>query len=219
MSTDHNGRPIRSWTLDSYTKGYRGLTRETLQAFKADEKVWIDMQLSLILTRRKSALDMVVVLEKSGLFNKNVGRRALVTTVMEFYNGGSTPGESYIRNEEAWLDEQEKAAHDTAVEQRTTAYRDRAICWLIAKGKRYGEDFTVESAVRMAEQIAYDEEVARSQGPEGSEFWHNFDGNNCDSCIGWDGRSHRCNCGNRRVSWSQSAGHTFENPSIYGEAN
>jgi hypothetical protein len=36
-----------------------------------------------------------------------------------------------------------------------------------------------------------------------------FEGNNCDesamedgqSCAGWDGESHRCSCGNRRVYW------------------
>jgi hypothetical protein len=35
-----------------------------------------------------------------------------------------------------------------------------------------------------------------------------FDGMNCNDygddtqCGGWDGSSHRCGCGNRRVSWS-----------------
>ena len=35
-----------------------------------------------------------------------------------------------------------------------------------------------------------------------------FDGMNCDDigddnlCDGWDGRSSRCECGNRRVGWS-----------------
>ena len=30
---------------------------------------------------------------------------------------------------------------------------------------------------------------------------YEFDGMNCDSCIGWDGISRRCFCGNRRVYW------------------
>lgn len=30
----------------------------------------------------------------------------------------------------------------------------------------------------------------------------NFRGNNCyDPCDGWDGDSHRCQCGNRRIEW------------------
>ena len=42
--------------------------------------------------------------------------------------------------------------------------------------------------------------------------FYDFDGNNCNdgsnnclksgmSCEGWDGESHRCECGNRRVDW------------------
>ncbi len=33
-----------------------------------------------------------------------------------------------------------------------------------------------------------------------------FDGQNCDDfdqvCLGWDGESRRCSCGNRRVTWN-----------------
>lgn len=30
-----------------------------------------------------------------------------------------------------------------------------------------------------------------------------FDGDEyCEDCAGWDGVSHRCDCGNRRVSWA-----------------
>ena len=44
-----------------------------------------------------------------------------------------------------------------------------------------------------------------------------FNGMNCDDlpgaeCLGWDGRSHRCQCGNRRVYW------TVDGNSAYGEA-
>lgn len=38
-----------------------------------------------------------------------------------------------------------------------------------------------------------------------------FDGHNCadvwdegENCDGWDGNDHRCECGNRRVSWTFS---------------
>lgn len=55
---------------------------------------------------------------------------------------------------------------------------------------------------------------------------YDFDGNNCDDiidddcndgipCDGWDGESHRCNCGNRRVSWVLSDCKTY----IYAEAH
>lgn len=42
-----------------------------------------------------------------------------------------------------------------------------------------------------------------------------FDGQNCDDaaypgdapCLGWDGYSRRCSCGNRRVSWVVEGGY------------
>ena len=44
-----------------------------------------------------------------------------------------------------------------------------------------------------------------------SEGYFDFDGNNCadawdegEDCLGWDGESRRCFCGNRRVSWIMS---------------
>lgn len=44
-----------------------------------------------------------------------------------------------------------------------------------------------------------------------------FDGKNCDEpCNGWDGISHRCECGNRRVYWSSNG--DFKDMYIYGEA-
>lgn len=44
----------------------------------------------------------------------------------------------------------------------------------------------------------------------GGDLVEDFDGKNCDECPGWDGSSRRCECGNRRVSWSLAiVGHTF----------
>ena len=43
--------------------------------------------------------------------------------------------------------------------------------------------------------------VIENGGPD------DFSGNNCgdfddlNSCLGWDGTSRRCDCGNRRVTW------------------
>lgn len=44
---------------------------------------------------------------------------------------------------------------------------------------------------------------------------YDFDGKNCEDCPGWDGKSKRCECGNRRVSWVLG----FDGKSIYGEAD
>ena len=38
-----------------------------------------------------------------------------------------------------------------------------------------------------------------------SEIWIDFEGDRSgcdDDCRGWDGQERRCDCGNRRVSWS-----------------
>ena len=220
-------RPEKPWkilndyaSLKTTKTVFVGLTRESLAAFKAAEKAWINEQLTAILTRRAEAFEMVRGLEKSGFFRLKVGRTALATKVMEFYNGASTPGERYTAPEERWLAEQERMTHDEAVQKNVMAYRDKAVCWLIARAKRYGHDFTAEGAIGFAEQIAFEEEVARAKGPEGmAHFWHTFEGQNCEGpCLGWNGIDRRCQCGNRRVSWTQAEGHTFERPSIYAEA-
>jgi len=56
-------------------------------------------------------------------------------------------------------------------------------------------------------------EEARAEGG-----FHSFCGDDsCENCEGWDGSSHRCECGNRRVSWDSDG--DFTNMIIYGNAN
>ena len=56
-----------------------------------------------------------------------------------------------------------------------------------------------------------DQELIAAAMPAEDEFIE-FDGWNCNDgfqdveCAGWDGRSRRCNCGNRRVSWEVEYG-------------
>lgn len=99
-----------------------------------------------------------------------------------------------------------------------------AVQWLLNKGKVLGVDFDVSDAVNVANDIAAEEEAARLIAAGGP---YDFDGQNCDGygegddwvgCSGWDGDSRRCNCGNRRVSWQPSWDHSFEHPSLRGEA-
>lgn len=48
------------------------------------------------------------------------------------------------------------------------------------------------------EEAIYDKLIAECSGGECFEF----DGDDyCEDCAGWDGESHRCECGNRRMSW------------------
>lgn len=46
---------------------------------------------------------------------------------------------------------------------------------------------------------------------QASDEFIDFDGQNCEytleegeACLGWDGLSRRCSCGNRRVTWETS---------------
>jgi hypothetical protein len=52
---------------------------------------------------------------------------------------------------------------------------------------------------------APEEAIAAAKASASEEGMISFDGHNCDDlgrdCMGWDGESHRCDCGNRRVYW------------------
>lgn len=68
-------------------------------------------------------------------------------------------------------------------------------------------------------QAMSDEEFNRQVAERRAELertgeFVSFSGQNCDDCIGWDGVSRRCSCGNRRVSWTCDAWST----QIYAEA-
>jgi hypothetical protein len=90
-----------------------------------------------------------------------------------------------------------------------------AVLWLAARGQQPGTDYEPADAVKMADGIAFNEEVARlrAEAP-----WRPFGGDDeCDaSCRGWDGDDYRCDCGTRRVQWN-SDHHTFNRPSIFPE--
>jgi hypothetical protein len=106
-----------------------------------------------------------------------------------------------------------------ATEAERKAERDivlqNAIAFLQVRGRHIVTDFTLDNAVTRADCIAYDEEVARRLA-ELAGGWFSFDGDDgCETCNGWDGTSPRCECGNRRLYWSASDGHSFQNPSIH----
>lgn len=55
-----------------------------------------------------------------------------------------------------------------------------------------------------------EEAIAAAKAEAEVDGWVEFDGQNCDDykedsfCMGWDGESRRCDCGNRQVYWSTS---------------
>ena len=49
----------------------------------------------------------------------------------------------------------------------------------------------------------------QKQMPADGEFI-NFNGDDeCEDCPGWDGKSPRCECGNRRVYWTEESGMVY----------
>ena len=95
----------------------------------------------------------------------------------------------------------------------------RAVLFLIKNGKVEGQDFTPESAIYEANNLARTR-LIESKMAEGGPF--NFSGDDsCEDCDGWDGQERRCNCGNRRVDWEMSGDFKdFEigHACVYGEA-
>lgn len=110
-----------------------------------------------------------------------------------------------------------KAEEDKVNQEKArTEFIERAILFLQKRNLTLGTDFKLEEAIYRANDIAYDEAIAKAK--EGG--FRSFGGDDwCENCKGWDGDSRRCDCGNRRVYWTQGYGFSFENPSIYAQAD
>lgn len=82
-----------------------------------------------------------------------------------------------------------------------SGFLENAVAFLQEQGKIIGKDFTLENAYEeariLAREVAIKTELAVPR-----PVWFSFSGDdNCENCSGWDGESHRCECGNRRVEW------------------
>lgn len=94
----------------------------------------------------------------------------------------------------------------------------RAIQFLIERGKVINSDFIPSTAIEAATNIAYAEEITRLEAEMGDGYIAFNGDDNCEDCRGWDGKDRRCECGNRRVSWSMGYESDFENMYVYAEA-
>ncbi len=96
--------------------------------------------------------------------------------------------------------------------QQGNLIQGEAIIYLLEHGQKINEDFTVENAMKKADDLAFELEVKRRTGEDVY-----FSG--CDNCDEWDsGDGGRCSCGNRRVAWERGYYHTFKKPDIIAEA-
>lgn len=108
-------------------------------------------------------------------------------------------GEFRFLEEEVKRARQKKAEEEHAKqrEEHQNSRLQKAILFLQGEGQVLGQDFTLDNAVQQAVELTVKKAIAKriaSGGP--------FDHSCCDSCDEWDGVSHRCSCGNRRMSWS-----------------
>lgn len=142
---------------------------------------------------------------------KSIG---LDETLAQFFPSRSFAARDFsyeIRAVEEWLTKREAADREKAEASERLAKVTRAVSYLIAEGKKIGEDFTVENAIERANAIAADKECAAAP-----QFYEDFSGKNCEDCSGWTKGNHRCDCGNRRVSFSSYG--DFESMTVYPEA-
>ncbi len=96
-------------------------------------------------------------------------------------------------------DESRKATEE--FHRLKSGFTQNAVVFLQERGKVLGKDFTLENAYETARPIALKEAIDSKLAVPRVE-WFDFDDQNCDGpCAGWDGQSHRCECGNRRVNW------------------
>jgi hypothetical protein len=105
-------------------------------------------------------------------------------------------------------------------EKEQSEYLNEAIRYCLENGLTFsdGSGLTVETAIKMANDVAFNLEVKRREEEIGDGYI-GFDGQNCeDECFGWNPKDRRCSCGNRRVSWTEGYTSDFRNMYVYGEA-
>lgn len=125
-------------------------------------------------------------------------------------------GISVLEKRQQFLDKINKEKQQKESEARLVNLKADAVLWLKENGKIQDKDFTLDNCIEIADNLAYEIEKERLIKIGGL---FDFDGQNCDGpCNGWDGISGRCDCGNRRVSWTTGYGHSFKNPDVRGEA-
>lgn len=111
-----------------------------------------------------------------------------------------------------------KKADEEAKQQReakSNQLLNDAIEYLLNHGKQINIDFKVENAIDRANALAFELEVNRRDTDEPIDF---IGDDNCEDCSGWVPGEPRCECGNRRVSWTEGWDHSFKSPSIYAVA-
>jgi len=134
------------------------------------------------------------------------------------YNRIKSTYESRERMERERADREKAEQQKKQLEAEKTQLVNQAIKYCLDNGRQFGDGLSVENAIQIANDIAFNKEVERREAEEGDDYI-DFEGQNCeDPCEGWKPREHRCQCGNRRVSWEESWNADFRDMSIYPAA-
>lgn len=113
-------------------------------------------------------------------------------------------------------EESKKKEFEQKREAEGNAYLAKCIAYLLEKGIK-ADDPIMATPIKEAERLEFERLMAerieqiKISGPI------SFSGDGyCENCAGWDGESRRCECCNRRVSWSYDGqvGAMY----LYGEA-
>jgi hypothetical protein len=129
---------------------------------------------------------------------------------------------STYKTRERMEKEKEEKAKAEAREKEQDAKKaemiNQAITYCLYEGRTFGDGLSVENAIQIANDIAFEKEVTIREAEIGDEYI-DFEGQNCeDECAGWKPQHRRCECGNRRVDWTQSWSSDFRDMNIYAEA-
>lgn len=124
----------------------------------------------------------------------------------------------HIENVIARVDKEQKAQEakeaESAKAQAAALKHARAVAFLAEHGQFADKDYGIEAAINVANDLRYEQLVAERLA---QAVVFDFSGDDyCKDCGGWDGESHRCFCGNRRVYWEAMG--DFENMHIYAVA-
>jgi hypothetical protein len=140
----------------------------------------------------------------------------LLSASRSYYNTKST----YEHRERMVKEKEEKEKQAELLKQREaekSALVNEAIAFCLNNGRRFGDGLSVETAISIANDIAFQKEVKEREYEIGDGYI-GFSGQNCeDECEGWNPQTRRCQCGNRRVSWTDGYS-DFRNMEIYAEA-
>jgi hypothetical protein len=203
------------WAVESWTVDY--IAESRVEAWKAQipalqEQVDALFNERLELKKKAKAALLAFVGTPSDRVYKYVEKNL---PILSKFNVESNFNERVVRQIAAHKEKKAKEEREAKLKADADNLQTSAVAWLLLRGKKLGEDFTIQSAVHTANEISFEEECAKRKESGG---YIDFCGQNCDGpCEGWDMESRRCDCGNRRVSWCSDR-HSFLEPYVYAEA-